>query len=66
MAELRRPHNVQIRARGGAEMWWELTWGGITKRFPGYVPIDDVLLCLFTHGRDCKGHREERSATLEE
>jgi hypothetical protein len=60
-AELRAPHYVQIRMRGGAEMWWEVKWGGRTKRFPGYVPIDDVLLCLFTHPPTCKGHKQERT-----
>lgn len=60
-AELRRSRYVQIRMRGGAEMWWEITYGSVTKRFPGYVPIDDVLLCMFTHGARCPGHREERT-----
>jgi len=59
-SELRRPKTVQISFRGGAETWWELKWGGVTKRFPGHVCIDDVLLCLFTHGASCKGHRDER------
>lgn len=52
-AELRAPHHVQIRFRGGADTWWEITWGGTTKRFPGHVPLDDALLCLFTHGAGC-------------
>lgn len=56
---LRAPKNVQVRFRGGADTWWELTWGGVTKRFPGYVQLDDALLCLFTHGARCKGHRDE-------
>lgn len=57
---LRAPKHVQIRFRGGAETWWEITWGGITKRFPGHVALDDVLLCVFTHESGCRGHREQK------
>jgi len=58
--DLRRPKTVQVKFRGGAETWWEITWGGSTKRFPGHVALDDVLFCMFTHGSSCRGHREER------
>ncbi len=58
--DLRAPKTVQVRARGGAELWWEITWGGVTRRFPGHVVLQDVLVCVFTHEAGCRGHREER------
>lgn len=61
MEPLRKPKNVQVRFRGGAETWWEITWGGVTKRFPGYVQLDDALLCIFTHSSSCRDHRDEMS-----
>jgi len=57
---LRSPKTVQVKLRGGAEMWWEITWGGTTKRFPGYVQLDDALLCVFQHPSSCRDHRDER------
>lgn len=60
LSELRTATSLVVRYRGGAETWWELSWGGVTKRFPGHVALDDVLLCMFQHGPGCAGHREQR------
>lgn len=39
----REPITVRIHYRGGSEAWVEVSGRGETNRYPGWVPIADVL-----------------------
>lgn len=44
--DLRRRQTVQVKFRGGAECWWELTTIGRTIRVAGHEAVHDALTWL--------------------
>lgn len=47
----RSPYTVQIRFRGGAECWWEISAPGLRLRLPGHVALHDALKWAMEGGR---------------
>ena len=42
----RRRLGIQVTYRGGAEVWWELSYAGRTVRLNGFVALHDAMRFL--------------------
>jgi hypothetical protein len=38
----RRPIWITLKYRGGSEAWWEITFRGETRRYPGHLSLHEL------------------------